>query len=181
METFPENNQSKNDNVVKCIAVAQTWYINRLKWTWLLSIILTWANLLAAQETSFPTAVMIVPLVMHAIIMMHAVFSCICIVRLGSGPECEFPGCAVCPLPNALLLNIIASNPGIVYACSVQPLQDKVFRGVRGDRSQMAAYFLTEVFSVSPIFLVVAPEVAVVAVLLPAFFAGFNALVPAAV
>ena len=41
----------------------------------------------------------------------------------------------------------------------------------------MAAYFLTEVFSVSPIFLVVAPEVAVVAVLLPAFFAGFNALV----
>ena len=45
----------------------------------------------------------------------------------------------------------------------------------------MAAYFLTEVFSVSPIFLVVAPEVAVVAVLLPAFFAGFNALVPAAV
>ena len=45
----------------------------------------------------------------------------------------------------------------------------------------MAAYFLTEVFSVGPIFLVVAPEVAVVAVLLPAFFAGFNALVPAAV
>ena len=113
METFPENNQSKNDNVVKCIAVAQTWYINRLKWTWLLSIILTWANLLAAQETSFPTAVMIVPLVMLAIIMMHAVFSCICIVRLGSGPECEFPGCAVCPLPNALLLNVIASNPCI--------------------------------------------------------------------
>ena len=130
VETFPENNQSKNDNVVKCIAVAQTWYVNRFKWTWLLSIILTWANLLAAQETSFPTAVMIVPLVMHAIIMMHAVFSCICIVRLGSGPECEFPGCAVCPPPNALLLNIIASNPGIVYACSVQPLQDKVFRGV---------------------------------------------------
>ena len=110
---------------------------------------------------------------------MQAVF--ISLGRFTRCPECDFPGRAVCPLPNALLLNIIASNPGIVYACSVQPLQDKVFRGVRGDRSQMAAYFLTEVFSVGPIFLVVAPEVAVVAVLLPAFFAGFNALVPAAV
>ena len=45
----------------------------------------------------------------------------------------------------------------------------------------MAALRLAEVLSVSPILLVVAPEVAVVAVLLPAFFAGFNALVPAAV
>ena len=45
----------------------------------------------------------------------------------------------------------------------------------------MTALFLTEVFSVGPLLLVGAPEEAVVAVLLPALFAGFNALVPAAV
>ena len=96
-------------------------------------------------------------------------------------PECDFPGRAVCPLPNPLLLNVVASNPGHVQACSVHPLHDKVFGGVRGDGSQMTAHFLTEVFSVGPLLLVGAPEEAVVAVPLPALFAGFNALVPAAV
>ena len=45
----------------------------------------------------------------------------------------------------------------------------------------MTSHFLTEVFSVGPVLLVGAPEEAVVAVPLPAFFAGFGALVPAAV
>ena len=45
----------------------------------------------------------------------------------------------------------------------------------------MAALLLAEVLSIVPVLLVGAPEVAVVAVLLPAFFAGFDALVPAAV
>ena len=45
----------------------------------------------------------------------------------------------------------------------------------------MTSHFLTEVFSVGPLLLVGAPEEAVVAVLLPALFAGFDALVSAAV
>ena len=45
----------------------------------------------------------------------------------------------------------------------------------------MTAHFLTEVFSVGPGLLVGAPEETVVAVPLPALFAGFDALVPAAV
>ena len=44
----------------------------------------------------------------------------------------------------------------------------------------MTAQFLTEVFSVGPVLLVGAPEVAVVGVLLPAFVAGFDTLVLAA-
>ena len=110
---------------------------------------------------------------------MQAVF--ISLGRFTRCPECDFPGRAVCPPPNALLRDVIAANPGHVQACSVHPLHDKVFGGVRGDRSQMTAHFLTEVFSVGPLLLVGAPEEAVVAVLLPALFAGFNALVPAAV
>ena len=52
---------------------------------------------------------------------------------------------------------------------------------IGGNRSQVSSLLLAEVLSISPVLWVVAPEVAVVAVLLPAFFAGFNALVPAAV
>ena len=111
--------------------------------------------------------------------MMQAVFISR-VVWFARCPECDFPGRAVCPLPNALLLNVVASNPGRVQACSVHPLHDKVSGGVRGDRSQMTAHFLTEVFSVGPVLLVGAPEVAVVGVLLPAFVAGFDTLVLAA-
>ena len=96
-------------------------------------------------------------------------------------PECDFPGRAVCPLPNPLLLNVVASNPGRVQACSVHPLHDKVSGGVRGDRGQMSALLLAEVLSIVPVLLVGVPEVAVVAVLLPALFTGVNALVPAAI
>ena len=44
----------------------------------------------------------------------------------------------------------------------------------------MAALPLAEVFSFGPVFLVGSPEVAVVAILLPVFSAGFDALVTAA-
>ena len=109
---------------------------------------------------------------------MQAVF--ISLGRFTRCPECDFPGRAVCPLPNALLINVVASNPGIRQACSVHPLHDKVSGGVRGDRGQMSALLLAEVLSIVPIFLIGAPEVAVVAVLLPALFAGFDAIVLAA-
>ena len=111
--------------------------------------------------------------------MMQAVF--ISLGRFTRCPECDFPGRAVCPLPNALLLNVVASNPGRVQACSVHPLHDKVSGGVRGDRGQMSALLLAEVLSIVPVLLIGAPEVAVVAVLLPALFAGFDAIVIAVI
>ena len=49
--------------------------------------------------------------------------------------------------------------------------------GIGGDRGQVSALLLAEVLRISPVLLVGAPEVAVVAVPLPAFFAGFDALV----
>ena len=111
--------------------------------------------------------------------MMQAVFISR-VVWFARCPECDIPGRAVCPLPNPLLINVVASNPGIRQACSVHPLHDKVSDGVRGDGSQMSALLLAEVLSIVPIFLIGAPEVAVVAVLLPALFAGFDAIVIAA-
>ena len=53
--------------------------------------------------------------------------------------------------------------------------------GSGGNRGQVSALLLAEVLSIVPVLLVGVPEVAVVAVLLPALFAGFDALVPAAV
>ena len=78
----------------------------------------TFANLLAAQETRFPVALHIVPLVIEMWIpgriehVVHAVFIS-CVARFFRSPECDFPRRAVRPLPNALLLNVIASNPCI--------------------------------------------------------------------
>ena len=48
------------------------------------------------------------------------------------------------------------------------------------DRSQVAYFLPAEVFSISPVLLVGAPQIAVLPVLLPVFFAGFNAIVVAA-
>ena len=44
----------------------------------------------------------------------------------------------------------------------------------------MTALFLAEVFRSGPVLLLSAPEVAVVAILLPVLSTGFDALVPAA-
>ena len=41
-------------------------------------------------------------------------------------PECEIPGSAVCPLPGALNLNVVASQPGNIEAESSHSLQDEV-------------------------------------------------------
>ena len=103
------------------------------------------------------------------------------IVWLSSVPQCEFPGTAVCPLPGALLGNVVPSKPNMAEACSLHLLHHILVGGIGGDGSQVSALLLAEVLSIVPVLLVGAPEVAVVAVLLPAFFAGFDALVPAAV
>ena len=98
-------------------------------------------------------------------------------------PEFDFPGSAVYPLPSSLLLNVVASQPNMRAASKTFsiPLIHVFFGGIGCNRSQVSSLLLAEVLSISPALCVVAPEVAVVAVLLPAFFAGFNALVPAAV
>ena len=103
------------------------------------------------------------------------------IVWLSSVPQCEFPGTAVCPLPGALLGNVVPSEPNMAEACSLHLLHHILVGGIGGDGGQVSALLLAEVLSIGPVLWIVAPEVAVVAVLLPAFFAGFNALFPAAV
>ena len=96
-------------------------------------------------------------------------------------PEFDFPGSAVCPLPSSLLLNVVASQPNNASETFSIPLIHVFLGGIGGNRGQVSALLLAKVLSIGPLLLVVAPEVAVVAVLLPAFFAGFDALVPAAV
>ena len=103
------------------------------------------------------------------------------IVWLSSVPQCEFPGTAVCPLPGALLGNVVPSKPNMAEACPLHLLHHILVGGIGGDGGQVSSLLLAEVLSISPALWVVAPEVAVVAVLLPALFAGFDALVPAAV
>ena len=96
-------------------------------------------------------------------------------------PEFDFPGSAVCPLPSCFLLEVVASQPSIVEISAFHPIHHILVGGSGGNRGQVSALLLAEVLSISPVLWVVAPEVAVVAVLLPALFTGFNALVPAAV
>ena len=72
-------------------------------------------------------------------------------------------------------------EPNMAEACSLHLLHHILVGGIGGDGGQVSALLLAEVLSIGPVLCVVAPEVAVAAVLLPAFFAGFNALVPAAV
>ena len=108
----------------------------------------------------------------------HAVFVPF-IVWFSFRPECEFPGIAGCgplPLPGALLFNVIASNPEIAYAFSFHFLPEKDAGGFGGGRGQVSTLLHAEVFSVIPVLLVSAPEVAVFLSLLPAFFAGFHAI-----
>ena len=95
-------------------------------------------------------------------------------------PECVFPGSAVCPLPSALLLQVVASQPNKV-ASSFRFLQDIVVGGIGVDsRGQVAARLLAEVLGVSPVLGLGVPQVAVRPILLPVLFAGFHALVLAA-
>ena len=119
--------------------------------------------------------------------MVQAVFSTTIIVWLSSCPECDIPGTAVCPFPCPLHLYVVASQPDLlVFAVPVKvrsvlhSLQHKVIGGSRMDRSQVASFLPAEVFSISPVLLVGAPQIAVLSVLLPVFFAGFNAIVVAA-
>ena len=73
-----------------------------------------------------------------------------------------------------------ASYPDRVQTFYVHFLHDIFLDGIRGDRGQMAALPLAEVLSFGPVLLVGSPEVAAVAILLPVFSAGLDALVATA-
>merc|ERR1719507_2449258 len=123
------------------------------------------------------------PIVPLAIFELQAVFSPPPVVwfSCGCAPECVFPGSAVCPLPSALLLNVVASKPKSVQASSFRFLQDIVVGGIGVDsRGQVPPRLLAEVLSVSPVLGLGVPQVAVRPILLPVLFAGFHALVLAA-
>ena len=113
--------------------------------------------------------------------MLQAVLDSSSVVWFSWIPEFDIPGGAVCPLPNALLLYVVASKINIAETCSIrQPLVHILFGGIGGDRGQVSTFILAEVFGINPVLLVSAPEVAVVPILLPAMSAGINALVLAA-
>ena len=103
------------------------------------------------------------------------------VVWLSRRPELRLPGCAVRPLPDALIFDVVSSDPdrhkagAKVFAC--QAFQDKLLGVIGVDRGQMATFFTAKVLSCSPVFLLVAPEVAMTSVRLPTFRAGFYAFV----
>ena len=138
----------------------------------------TCAHSFAANKVKVLVAIVVVPshcstfpLISQAVIISSAIWS-----RLGF-PEFDFPGSAVCPLPSCFLLNVVASQPNRDYAFALHPLHHIFVRGSGGNRGQVSALLPAKVLSISPALLVGAPEVAVVAVLLPALFAGFDAIV----
>ena len=102
------------------------------------------------------------------------------VVWLSRRPKRGLPGGAVHPLPNALLLDVAASDPDGTKVTSCQALQDKLLGGIGVHRGQMTSFFTAEVLSCSPVLLFVAKEVAMVSVRLPTFRAGFDAFVLAA-
>ena len=134
----------------------------------------------AANKVKVLVAIVVVPshcstfpLISQAVITSSAIWS-----RLDLKlPEFDFPGSAVCPLPSCLLLEVVATQPNIGETFSFNSVHHILVGGIGGDRGQVPAFFLAEVLSTGPVLLVGAPEVAVIVVLFPALFAGFDALV----
>ena len=111
---------------------------------------------------------------------VEAVFMFAGVVWLFGRPELSLPGGAVRPLPNALLFDVVTSDPGPIKASFCQAFQDELLGGIGVDRGQMASFSTAEVLSRGPVLLLVAKEVAMVSVRLPTFRAGFDAFVLAA-
>ena len=112
--------------------------------------------------------------------LRKAVLNVASIIWFSTRPKLSLPGGAVRPLPNALFLDVAASDPDGTKVSSCQAFQDKLLGGIGVHRGQMASFFTAEVLSRSPVLLFVAKEVAMRSVRLPAFGAGFHAFVLAA-
>merc|ERR1711862_515460 len=128
------------------------------------------ANILAADKRPCNSAIIIIPwpyrLILEAVLISTA------IVRLSRSPICELPGSAISPLPDALLLDVVASKPNQVKASSFQLVDNIILNGFCVDRGQVSAISLAVLLSVIPVLRVSAVVVAVVIILLPALIAS---------
>ena len=102
------------------------------------------------------------------------------VIWLSRRPKRGLPRGAVRPLPNALLFDVVTSDPGPIKVSFCQAFQDELLGGIGVDRSQMSSFSTTKVLSRSPVLLLDAEEVAMVSVRLPTFRAGLDAFVLAA-
>ena len=109
-------------------------------------------------------------------IEVEAVFI-IFIVWLSGCPELSLPLGAVRPLPDALFFDVATSDPDPSAVSSCQAFYDELLGGIGVHRGQMASFSTAKVLSRSPVFLLVAKEVAMVSVRLPAFGARFHAFI----
>ena len=76
------------------------------------------ANILAADKRFCFSAQVIIP--KPFFLILEAVLNSTEIVWVGRSPICEFPGSAISPLPDAFLLDVVASKPNPVKASSFQ-------------------------------------------------------------
>ena len=98
---------------------------------------------------------------------MHAVLIPPAVVWFSRIPECELKRTAVRPLPGALLINVVSTDPCIAEASAVHSLQHILVDCARGDGSQVTVFLLAESFSLVPRLGVGAPVVAVIIMRLP--------------
>ena len=106
--------------------------------------------------------------------MVHAVLISPIVGRLSRMPECEFKRTAICPLPSALLINVVSTDPCIAGASAVHSFLHILVDCVRGDGRQVAVFLLAESFSLVPRLGVGAPVVAVVIMRLPVVSAALK-------
>ena len=78
----------------------------------MIAVAVGWADLPTAQKLSFPTACPIVP---HGTTVPNskAVLAPRVVRLTCCSPEFEIPRCAVRPLPNTFLFDVVASKPDI--------------------------------------------------------------------
>ena len=133
----------------------------------------------AADKPILKGADTIVPPLPIIELISQTVLSCFeqsSIVWIGRIPIFKFPGCAISPLPDFLLLKVCAPKPALVFWSSFPySLNNEIIEGIRVDRCQVSALLLTEGLSVPPVFLGSTPEVALVSILLPVLVTSFSA------
>ena len=105
-------------------------------------------------------------------IQPQAVLNSMGIVWLSMCPICELPGSAIRPLPDALLLDVVASKPSTVEASSHQLIFNILLNGICVYGGQMTSLFLTDFLSIIPVLRVTAEVEAVVTKNLPALIAS---------
>ena len=85
--------------------------------------------------------------------LRKTVFIVAAVVWLSTRPKHGLPRGAVRPLPNALFLDVVTSDPDPTKVSSCQALQDKLFGGIGVDRGQMSSFSTTKVLSRGPVLL----------------------------